>query len=427
MREDSASAGEAPEEQAPGDGPERLVEIRCGFAEMAQREAQSAAARVAEARRLYQEQSAALVAAQSEVDPGATQTAKEAARSLFRAAVAAARSRGQVEAAAVAWLAEINRVNAESRSALARVERGHATLNAMRSELGRLTDAAEAAAVMAAAALEACRAARATLAEQVAAQAAARAAAAPSDGAWTPQVAELSARAAALAATAGSPPGPVVPPGEAQPVPATPEGRTVEEERPSPDSLVIDLGSPRPQVIIRLLRRDGRAMSALVEHLAGDDLEARSVWQLNLSSFVDSIIAAAIDDADFEFTPGNPFWDQFSAAESREVARGLAALGYRYDGFEGFVDGRVPVQRDLALALGQAGLLPIKVRHWPSAEESAQLFRGVTVLGDRLIATRAPALTLGELVRLLGRRAEPLADLWNEWPRCRPLLFSTGL
>jgi hypothetical protein len=393
---------------------------------MAQREADAAAARLAEARRLYEQQAVALIRAQSQVDPGVTQTAKVAARASFRAAVASARSRGQVEAAAVAWLADINGINAESRAALVRIERGHAAVIALEAQLVGLYDAAEAEAAMAAAAMDACRAARA--------------AAVPADGAWTPQVAELAAKAAARAAEAGTSAAAPAPPAATPLAPAdsaaTPVApvapvacvaSTVAEDRSSPESLVIDLNAPRPQVIVRLVRRDGRTMRALVDHLAGADQAARYGWQLSLSNFVDAIMAAAIDDACFEFSRGNPFWDQFSATESREIARGLAALGYRYDGFEGFVDGRVPAQRDLALALGQVGLLPVRVRYWPSAEEAAQLFRGVAVSGDRFIAVRAPALTLGELVKLLGRRAELLADLWNDWPRCRALLLSAGL
>jgi hypothetical protein len=33
-------------------------------------------------------------------------------------------------------------------------------------------------------------------------------------------------------------------------------------------------------------------------------------------------------------------------------------------------------------------------------------------------------LTLGELLTLLGRRADALADLWNEWGTARPILLS---
>ena len=200
-----------------------------------------------------------------------------------------------------------------------------------------------------------------------------------------------------------------------------------EEGRPSTDWLVIDIRAPHPQAIVRLIRRDGRTLSTLVDRLAGTDSTARSGWQLLLSDFVDSVVAAAIDAFCFEFPDGHPFWSQFTQEQSRDVARGLAALGFRYDRFEGFADGRVPIQRDLALAVGQAGLLPVRVRYWPRPEETVELFRDVRVSADAFIASRASALTLGELVRLLGRRAEFLADLWNEWPRVRPLLFSTSL
>ena len=430
MSKKSAPAGATPPEQEPGDSRERLVEIRCGFAEMAQREADAAAARVAEARRLHEEQVAALAAARAGVDPVVTQTSKEAAHAAFRAAVASARSRRQVEAAAGDWLCEINRINAETRAQTLLIERGKAAVPELQAQIARLSDTAEASAAAAAAAMEACRAAQAILGAPTAPPTAV----VPADGAWTPEVAELAARAAARAAEAGASAAAPTPPTPIRLVPAgsaaastAPAASTVVEDGSLPDSLWIDFNAPHPQVIIRLLRRDGKTVNALVDQLAGNDQVARSRWQMNLSDFVDSIVAAAIDDAYFEFTPGNPFWDQFPAAESREIARGLAALGFRYDGFEGFVDGRVPSQRDLALALGQVGLLPVKVRHWPSAEEAVQLFRGVVVSADRFVAVKAPALTLGELVRVLGRRAEALADLWNEWPRCRPLLFSTGL
>lgn len=430
MSKRSAPAGATPQEQEPGDSRERLVEIRCGFAEMAQREAEAAAARVDEARRIHEEQVTALATARAAVDPVVTQTAKEAAHSSFRAAVAAAWSRRQVEAAAGAWLYEINRINAATRAQAVLIERGQAAVPELQAQIARLSDTAEASAAMAASAMEACHAARAALEAPTKAQIAP----VPADGAWTPEVAELAARAAARVAETATSAAATTPPTPTPPVPAgspdtteAPVASTVEDDGSSPESLVVDLSAPRPQVIIRLLRRDGKTLNALVDHLAEGDPVARSTWQMNLSNFVDAIVAAAIDDACFEFSPGNQFWDQFPAADSREIACGLAALGFRYDGFEGFVDGRVPSQRDLALALGQVGMLPVKVRHWPSAEDAAQLFRGVAVSADRFVAVRAPDLTLGELVRLLGRRAEALADLWNEWPRCRPLLFSTGL
>jgi hypothetical protein len=208
-----------------------------------------------------------------------------------------------------------------------------------------------------------------------------------------------------------------------EPAVALPTG----EAQPFADWLVIDLRSPQPQVIVRLMRREGRAINALATKLAGSDPTARSRWGLLLSSFVDSVVAAAMDDACMDFPSENPFWEQFSPAQAREVARGLAALGFRYDGFEGFTDGRVPTQRDLSMAVGSAGLLPARVRAWPRTDEVEFLFRGVRVSADTYIATHAPALTLGELLRILGRGAEQLSELWNNWPLVRPLLFETDL
>ena len=79
------------------------------------------------------------------------------------------------------------------------------------------------------------------------------------------------------------------------------------------------------------------------------------------------------------------------------------------------------------MAVGSASLLPARVKYWPRTEEAEYLFRGVRISSDTFIAAHAPALTLGELVRLLGRRAETLSDLWNDWDEVRPLLFATSL
>jgi hypothetical protein len=427
MNEEIGARDSTPQRDRPVDGLEWQVEIRCGFAELAQREADAAAARVAEVRRLWEEQAAALAATQEDLDPGITRAAKEAAHAAFRKAVAAARSRGQVESAAVAWLADINRVNAHSRTALTRIASAHVEVSALQERLARLSDSAESTTRMAVAAMDACRAARAELA------ASGVLAPPPVDGAWTPEVARLAEAAAELKTAEGlaattAPESEMTAAEEALTAAVAPDGAG-QEAAPVPSSawLAIDLGSLHPQVIVRLVRRDDQIMGALVDKLAGSDPTDRARWQLNLSTFIDSVVAAAIDEACFEFGPGNAFWDQFTGAESREIARALAALGFRYDGMGGFVDGRVPTNRDLAMAVGQAGLLPVKIRHWPSAEEAANLLQGVHVSADTFIAARAPALTLGELVPMLGRRAEHLSDLWNDWPRCRPLMFSTGL
>jgi hypothetical protein len=53
----------------------------------------------------------------------------------------------------------------------------------------------------------------------------------------------------------------------------------------------------------------------------------------------------------------------------------------------------------------------------------AALFANVTVSSDEYLSAAASGLTLGELVSLLGPRADPLTDLWNAWGQVRPLLL----
>jgi hypothetical protein len=440
--EELASAGESTLESA--GSRTRLVEIRCGFAEMARKEADAADLRAREVRRAYDEGAALLAPLLAAVDPVVTKAPKEKAHAAFRSAVRGARVRNQVEAAASVWLAEINRINNQYRAAQARAKHEREAVDSLLSKADKLADTAESTSAMAAAAAEACRSAREDVdgldklvfdgpTTEPAAEPALEQAAefAKSGAVETSAVGPAAAAAAAAPAVPSPPEGSALSP-EAAIVPALAAtfGRAPEPEEPTGklklDWLVIDLRSPQPQAIIRLLRRDDGIMTSLVEHLAGPDPGIHRFWQMLLSNFADSVEGAAIDDAWFEFPPGSPFWDIFTAEQAREVARGLSALGFRYDGFGAFADDRVPSQRDLALAVGAAGLLPARIRYWPKPEETAELYRNVRVAADAFVAARAPALTLGELVHLLGRRAHLLADLWNDWPRVRPLLFSTA-
>jgi hypothetical protein len=78
----------------------------------------------------------------------------------------------------------------------------------------------------------------------------------------------------------------------------------------------------------------------------------------------------------------------------------------------------------LSLAVGYAGLDPMRIRHWPSEAEMRDLLSEVTVAADEYVWEAAGTLTLGELVSLLGRRADALTELWNEWGVVRPLLLA---
>ncbi len=435
VRDDSHESHAGADSLDLGSSRRRLVEIRCGFAELARREAEAAEARVAETRLRFDAQLAVLTAAQTAVDPGATRGAKEEAHRNFRKAIGAARSRAQVELAAARWLEEINRVNSAARGEQMRIQRERDTIDALAAELDRLTAIAEASRAMAESAVEACHAAQEALAatqgEEVA-----RAAGDPSSG----SAAELmSAHEAAQAAPAAQPATTLAAVAIRRTAPAfsvmkadagaagAPSssagacgGRAVASEEAAPP---VDFRGPKPPTIVRLLQRDGATMSRLVDWLSGPDAEQRRRWQLCLSNFVDAVVATAIDNGCFAFSAGDPFWDQLTVDEAREVARGLAALGFRYDGMGEFADGRVPGQRELSMALGQAGLLTVRIRNWPRPEEAARLYRRVQVDPIALLAEKAPSITMGELVLMLGRRAEVAADLWNDWSRARPLLL----
>ena len=398
-------------------GRRRLVEIRCGFAELSQREAESAESRAAEAGRLADAQIDLLNGVQNRVDPALDRTSKESAHRAFKEAVRHARDRLAVETAALIWLTEINRINSRMRETQTRLRRERETAESLLAERDRLVAAAEAARTMAEAAREACLAARRGLTT-------------PGPDA-EPQAGEGSALAAdAPAMVAGAPPPATpVPPGAAVAGAAVAGAASTEPEAQAPagDGLYLDLRMTPPQLVVRLLNREIWTLNWLVDQLAGGSLNARSAWKMRLSNFVDATIAAAIDDVFFDFPAGHPFWGMFTSEQAREVARGLAALGYRYGGFGEFIDGRVPDQRDLALAIGSAGLYPVRIRYWPRTGEYAALYREVRVSAAAFLALKAPSLTLGQLLVALGRRAEQLADLWNDWPHARPLLLSNPI
>jgi hypothetical protein len=180
-------------------------------------------------------------------------------------------------------------------------------------------------------------------------------------------------------------------------------------------------GSEAP--ILRILRGDREAFDRAVARLAGDDPEARRRWQARLGGLADALVARSIEAAAFDFPVDHPFWGPFSQSQNRDIAAGLASLGYRFDGYGGWVDERVPTQRDLSLAVGYAGLDPMRIRHWPNESEMRELLAEVRVAADEYVAGAAGGMSLGELVTLLGRRADPLAELWNEWGTVRPILL----
>ncbi len=351
------------------------------------------------AQRAYDLHMAKADAAAAETDPATVRSRKEIAQAAFRDARNRAGSPQAVEAAARDWLGEINRINTVVRDAGSVVTRERDAAAAIAPSIERLALEADAARIKAEAAESSCIAARQAVADCVETQ-------------------EIEDRAARIAMqpAAEPEPEPIVPatPG---PRPSGPAPSAIEE-----DPLAAALGAGQAPVVFLLLRGDDAAMARTVARLSDDPAERRR-WQASLSELVEAIISVSISQSALAFPMSHPFWGPFTLEQNRDIVTALSSLGFRYDGLGGWVDDRVPAQRDLSMAMGYAGLDPMRIRQWPTEPEMRSLFTDVTVAADEHLAGAASDLTLGELVAMLGRRADGLALLWNEWGRVRPLLL----
>ena len=368
-----------------------VADERCEVASRARAEAERAHETLRAAQRSYDEHYGKAEAAARVSDQRTIRTAKDDAQRTFRAARSRAANREAVDAAARDWLLEINRINQEAKAAAVTAAREQEAARSLAGSLDRLTVEADAARIAAESADEACLHAREAAADCEEAMQAAPAGAAPPAGQ------------------------PAVP----SAVPASPWVDAAGAEAAAASAL----GTGTAPTIFRLLEGDRLALVAVVDRLAGADPAERRQWQLGITNLIDAIIATAIEGAALEFPEDNPFWGPFTASQARDIVSALSSLGYRFDGMGGWVDARVPSQRDLSLALGYAGLDPMRMRHWPNEAEMAELFRDVRVSASEYLAVSAGDLTLGELVTMLGPRADGLADVWNAWGRIRPLLL----
>lgn len=374
------AVGQTIDDNGPCAEQRRISDERCELAVRARARATSAEDALRAAQRAYDDHEARAEAGARAADPRAVRAAKDAAQADFRSGRNGARTTADVEGAARAWLSEVNRINAEAREAAAVATREREAATALALELERLGMESEAARIGAETADAACLAAREA-------------------------VADCQERATDAAAAA-------------EPPASVPAGPFTKEAVP-----VGALGAAGTPRIFRLLQGDRAAMGELVAALAGDQPDERRRWQLALSDLVDAIVADSIAASALEFPTAHEFWGPFTPSQSREIASALSSLGYRFDGLGGWVDGRVPSQRDLSLAVGYAGLDPMRIRHWPTETTMAELYRDVAVAADEHLASAAGDLTLGELVTMLGRRADGLAEVWNQWGRLRPLLL----
>jgi hypothetical protein len=397
----SASAGTraAPRREGNGsEGPggacdetERVAEERCSVAARAGEQANAAEEAVRIAQRAYDERGAQVERAAIAADPGGMRVAKETAQHAFRRARAGATTRQGVESAAQMWLTEINRINQGARDAAVQIERERQASAQLVATVERLTVEADAARAAADAAATTCEAARAA-------------------------VAECHER------VPGTTPARPLPPVTPFPVAAMGHAPLL---APTDNAALAGFAAngTNESAIIRLLQGDRATLGRLIDQLAGTDAAERRRWQLVLAALIDAIVATSIESSILSFPHDHPFWGEFSQSQSRDVAAALASLGFRFDGLGGWADDRIPSQRDLSLAAGYAGLDPMRIRRWPSEDETVELYRDVSVAADEYLGGAARGLTLGELVGALGRRADALTDVWNDWDRLRPLLL----
>jgi hypothetical protein len=359
---------------------------RCAAADAARDAARLAADAVRDAQRTHASLQARIEEAGATGDPRRVAAEKERLHAEFTAAHERAPGAEEAEAAAKAWLTAVSELNTRARDAVQRIQAATEELRTRAAALDRLEASAESARIIADRAEAECRAAREDLAQCEERQQA------------------------------------------ALPVPQV-GARPFEEHWPdASDSPFDHPAAPadrnRPPAVIRILRGDAAAHERVVATLAGDDPAARSAWHVRLVRLTDAITARAIEDGYLDLPQDDPFWGLFSGDEQREVVGALSSLGFRYDGMQGFADDRVPSARDLALAVGYAGLDRMRIRAWPGPAALAGLYAGASVTADVWLAGQSDDLALGRVVDALGARAADLSEVWDAWGRVRPALLS---
>jgi len=313
--------------------------------------------------------------------------AKLAAQRAYHEQRSVARDAPAMTLAAANWLGEITRLNQAARLAASRQARLNHETAALDALVRRLELQADAARIAAATAREGCLEARrqvATFQEDGGQRAAGQTAGASRADVAPPH---LAAGAGAVAGT-----GPY--------------------------------GSHEPAVV-GLLNGDRQMLQAVVARLAEEIGQDAGRLQLLMLELGDAIIDVARDACAFDFPARHPFWGQFSHGEARAVAASLATFGRAFDGRAGWANGVAPNQRELAMAISLAGRDPRSVRRSPTTAEIETLWDGATIAAAHHLLSQAPDLRLEAIVSLLGRRAEGLGELWDNWGHLRLLLLGS--
>jgi hypothetical protein len=407
------AAGASPAHGQPNDDPcgdlNSDADRQCQIAESARERVNALAAELAAARAEQQAQLEAEQAAELAADPHHVRDEREMARGRFDAARETATSAREIAAAASVWLEDVDRINAAASAAHATLERARASVVVATATAEHLAAETEAARLAADQAEAACAGARRRAADCAEAEDLPHSAAGGGEESdetvpptpWTPLTSGTSADRWSDTGTSPMVTGPVVL--------TSPAG---------------DTGRPRT-AIERMLSGEHQVIGQVAAALA-DDAAGRRQWENRLTSLLEVILRRALDAAALAVPADHLFWAAFTPEQSREIVFALAALGHRFDGLGGWVDGRTPDQRDLALAVAHAGLDPMRIRRWPTATESDELLRDAVILGADYLVAVAPSLTLEEITAVLGREGEAMADIWPEWDRVRPALLATA-
>lgn len=182
-------------------------------------------------------------------------------------------------------------------------------------------------------------------------------------------------------------------------------------------------GSP----LERMLRGEHRAITEVLDRVAGPDSRQRREWELLLGGLVEAMAENAVRESVIDFPMGTAFWDSFTVEQCRRIVGALASMGYGYDGRDGWTESRVPAYRDLATALADVGIDPRRIRAWPNSSDIAALFIGARPAPEELLAAAGPAYDVSDMRELVGDRADALQDLWLAWDAVRPALLEEHL
>jgi hypothetical protein len=314
-------------------------------------------------------------------DPGLRRAEKAAARDTYQLSRRTAQDEAEVREATAVWARALDHINREARLSQRAVQQAAATMAGIAASLQAAERAEGAARIRAEQAEATCIDARVRLA-----------------------ACEEATRAPAAHAT------------------ATPDGPSAPTSGQVAGLRIVERSSPL--VIESMVSGDRRALELAAVEVAAHTGSSPAEAQLQLQELVDAIISVAAEEGFLIFDTDHPFWALLSSEEARDVVAALARLGFAFAPTEGWHAGRVPTPPDLSMALAYAGLDARNMRDLPSAEDLQLLPRSIGVDARAFLAAQAPGLAVDQLAAALGRRAERLELLWNEWGQVRPVLLS---